>query len=54
MKWLMSEERSTCKMLVVLHEAARSGIVKDTNIRTNTSDDFYVPGTVQISAVGDR
>ena len=33
---------------------ARRSTVKDINIPTNTSDAYCVPGTVQISAVGDR
>ena len=48
----MVQERSTCKMLVTLHQAARRDIVK--RIHTNTSDAYCVPGIVQISAVGDR
>jgi hypothetical protein len=48
----MVEERSACKMLVALKQASRRDIVK--YIRTNTGDDYCVPGTVQISAVGDR
>ena len=46
------EGRSTCKMLVALHQAARRDVVE--HIHTNTSDAYCVPGTVQISAVGDR
>jgi len=46
------EGRSTCKMLVDLHQAARRNTVK--HIQTNAGDAFSVPGTVQISAVGDR
>jgi len=46
------EERSTCKMLVALHQAARRNTVK--HIHTNAGDAYCDPGTVQISAVGDR
>jgi len=46
------EERPTCKMLVALHQAARRSTVK--HIHTNAGDAFSVPGTVEISAVGDR
>jgi hypothetical protein len=46
------EEMSTCKMLVALHQAARRNIVK--HIHTNAGDAFSFPGTVKISAVGDR
>jgi len=45
-------ERSTCKMLVALHQAARRNTVK--HIHTNADDAYCVPGTVEISAVGDR
>ena len=45
------EEMSTCKMLVALHQAARRSIVK--HIHSNAGDAYCVPGTVQISAVGD-
>jgi hypothetical protein len=46
------EESSTCKMLVALHQAAQRNTVK--HIHTNAGDAYSVPGTVQISAVGDR
>jgi hypothetical protein len=46
------EQRSTCKMLVSLRQAVRRDVVK--HIHTNTGDVYCVPGTVQISAVGDR
>jgi len=45
------EERSKCKMLVALHQAARRNTVK--HIHINADDAYCVPGTVQISAVGD-
>ena len=45
------EERSICKMLVALHQAARRNTVK--RIHINADDAYCVPGTVQISAVGD-
>jgi len=38
------EEKSTCKMLVALHQAARRNTVK--HIHTNAGDAFSVPGTV--------
>jgi hypothetical protein len=48
----MVVERSTCKMLVALHQAAQRNTVK--HIHTNAGDVYCVPGTVQISAVGER
>jgi len=48
----MVEETSTCKMLGAQHQAARRNTVK--HIHTNAGDAYCVPGTVQISAVGDR
>ena len=46
------EEKTTCKMLVPLHQAARRDIEK--LIPTNNGDAYCVPDTVQMSAVGDR
>jgi len=46
------EGTSTCKMLVALQQAARRHVVK--HIHTNAGDAYSIPGTVQISADGDR
>jgi len=46
------EETSTYKMLVAVHQAARRNTVK--HIHTKAGDAYSVPGTVHISAFGNR